>query len=205
VYASHPSPHPAQSALFCRFEQRPKQQRPFVHGVASATTETRMHVPVASLHVSVEQPSVGQATGSPMQLPPLQLSLTVQRSPVSGTSNFRVFHLTTSENYRSFFRGFKIKNGSTNLGGAIYVESPGTALLLNDIVISENSASRGGGIYNEGKLSLARSLVNSNSTVNAPFAGGGGTMSRRAQAGGRARRGWATYKAAQRRRVTTTR
>jgi predicted outer membrane repeat protein len=101
-------------------------------------------------------------------------NLTVQRSPVSGTSNFRVFHLMTSENYRSFFRGFKIKNGSTNLGGAIYVESPGTALLLNDIVISENSASRGGGIYNEGKLSLARSLVNSNSTVNAPFAGGGG-------------------------------
>jgi predicted outer membrane repeat protein len=101
-------------------------------------------------------------------------NLTVQRSPVSGTSNFRVFHLTTSEVYRSFFRGFKIKNGNTNFGGAIYVESPGTALLLNDIVISDNSASRGGGIYNEGKLSLSRSLVNSNSTVNASFARGGG-------------------------------
>jgi CSLREA domain-containing protein len=36
-------------------------------------------------------------------------SLTVQRSPAQGTPNFRIFHITTSQEWRSFFAVFASK------------------------------------------------------------------------------------------------
>ncbi len=99
--------------------------------------------------------------------------LTVQRSTAPGTPNFRVFRLTTNQDWRSYFRGFKIQNGNASTGGAVYLEGATTVLFMTDMTVSNNTATRGGAIFNEGKLSLTRSLLNANATGGAAGAAGG--------------------------------
>jgi hypothetical protein len=107
-------------------------------------------------------------------------SLTIQRSPAQGTPNFRIFHITTSQEWRSFFRGFRIKNGNATLGGGLYLEGA-SKILLTDVALTDNTAFQGGAIYNEGTLCLTRSLVNSNSTSASSNAAGGGIYNAGAQ------------------------
>ncbi len=100
--------------------------------------------------------------------------LTVQRSPAAGTADFRIFHIFP--NVASFLtiRGFKISNGKLpdGSGGGIYNEE-GNFVRLSDLVITGNSANRGGGIANAGLLDLSRSLVSSNTAIGNSGVGGG--------------------------------
>jgi hypothetical protein len=88
--------------------------------------------------------------------------LTVQRSLAAGTPNFRVFNFVPA-----------IKNGNLpdGDGGGIYIGSS-NIITLSDVVVSENTANRGGGVFSEGGLSINRSLIYSNTAV-ANQAGGG--------------------------------
>lgn len=104
-------------------------------------------------------------------------NLTIQRSTVAGTPNFRVFNFVPNIGSLLVLRGLKIRNGSVpdSDGGGIYIGSSNVITLI-DLVVTGNSANRGGGIYNSGALTLTRSLVNSNTAVtngNINGAGGG--------------------------------
>src|ERR1043166_3598503 len=86
--------------------------------------------------------------------------LTVQRSTVTGTPNFRVFHFPAGQS-RVKIHGISIRNGNDSAGGGVYVQE-GNSVGFYDVVIAGNSATAGGGIANFGTVSLVRSLVNSN-------------------------------------------
>jgi hypothetical protein len=60
-------------------------------------------------------------------------------------------------------------NGVPYQGGGIYI-SGGHSVTLNDCVIKDNQADEGGGIYNEGQLTMNRCTVSGNSAI---YAGGG--------------------------------
>ena len=101
--------------------------------------------------------------------------LTVQRSDAPGTPNFRVFNFVPSIGSLLELRGLKIRNGNLpdGDGGGIYVGSS-NIITVSDIVVTENTAKRGGGIFNEGMLSIYRSLISSNSAVLNQNTGGDG-------------------------------
>ncbi len=105
-------------------------------------------------------------------------NLTIQRSMAAATPNFRVFNYIPNIGSLLTLRGLKIKNGKVpdGDGGGIYIGSS-NIITLSDIVVTGNSANRGGGIYNSGLLSLTRSLVNSNTAVtNGNISGAGGGL-----------------------------
>ena len=94
------------------------------------------------------------ATGAPL--------VTLTRSTVSGTSSFGLIHSTAVLT----INGLQISNGNSGvyLGGGILA---GSALNLNDSVISGNSSdSAGGGIATTGKLTMQHSIVSGNTAGN---------------------------------------
>lgn len=99
--------------------------------------------------------------------------LTVQRSTVVGTPNFRVFRFPVGQNRRVNIRAISIRNGNGDAGGGIFVQE-GNTIALFDVAITGNIATAGGGVANFGNLSLVRTLVNSNTATNQ---GGGITSS----------------------------
>ena len=101
--------------------------------------------------------------------------LTVQRSTAAGTPNFRVFNFVPNIGGLLMLYGLKIKNGNLpdGNGGGIYIGSS-NIITLSDVVVSENTANRGGGIFSEGGLSIRRSLIYSNTAVANQSGGGAG-------------------------------
>lgn len=105
-------------------------------------------------------------------------NLTIQRSTVASTPNFRVFNFVPNIGTLLVLRGLKIMNGKVpeGDGGGIHISS-GNVITLSDIVVTGNSANRGGGIFNSGGLTLRRSLVNANTAVtNGNINGSGGGL-----------------------------
>ncbi len=100
--------------------------------------------------------------------------LTVQRSTAAGTPKFRVFHVAQSSGQVDI-TGLTIANGDVSggfqFGGGILNEGN---LTLSGVTISGNAAFGGGGIANP-----SASLTVSNSTIsgNRAFGGGGGGIS----------------------------
>ncbi len=97
--------------------------------------------------------------------------LTVQRDTAGGTPDFRIFHINTGRTVT--ISGLTLSNGSANAaspndrGGAILNEG---TLTINNSIITDNSGSFGGGIYNEGQggasLTITNSTISNNSSSN---------------------------------------
>ena len=90
-------------------------------------------------------------------------SLTIQRTTIPNSSNFRVFHLSSSAQ----LRGLTIQNGNSfGAGGGILAEA---GLGLTDVAIKGNRAISGGGIAFQGAgggpTGLQRCLIISNMTT----------------------------------------
>jgi hypothetical protein len=81
-------------------------------------------------------------------------------------NNHEVF--SVPEGVTSELRGLTVTRGSDNYGGGI--ENDGT-LTLTRYTISSNTAAYGGGLHNEGTLSLTSSTVSDNASSN--YSGGG--------------------------------
>ncbi|WP_455202599.1 choice-of-anchor D domain-containing protein [Kaarinaea lacus] len=99
---------------------------------------------------------------------------------VSGANAIRPFQISTT-NVK--LTGLTISDGraitgSPPRGGGIYIET-GAALTLEGVVVSNNMAISGGGIYTQGTLSLNRSTVSDNQISQSGsyvFAWGGGIL-----------------------------
>jgi hypothetical protein len=94
--------------------------------------------------------------------------LSVQRSTAAGTPNFRIFDI--GGNGQVAISGLTISGGNVvgGIGGGIFNQS-GT-LLLNGVAISGNSSDQGGGgLANNGVVTISRSTISGNSAS----AGGG--------------------------------
>ena len=88
--------------------------------------------------------------------------LTFQRA-ASESFPSRIFHIPNSGT-NAVIRGLTIRNGLSGQlipGGGIRV-GPGCTVLLHDMAILNNAGGSGGGIENEGNLSVMRSLIASN-------------------------------------------
>lgn len=100
--------------------------------------------------------------------------LTVQRSTSSGTPEFRIFRIGSS-NSSSFnnsvsISGLTVSGGKEAHGGSI-LNSQYTTLALESVAVSNNTAYHdGGGIHNSGTLTLTRSAISGNT---AGISGGG--------------------------------
>ena len=71
------------------------------------------------------------------------------------------------------FSQLTLRDGDTVVGGGISI-SAGATVTLTDCVVQGNHASKyGGGIYNQGRLTLERCVVSGNSAATAPGGGGG--------------------------------
>jgi hypothetical protein len=106
---------------------------------------------------------------------PGSANLTVQRSPNSGTPQFRIFRVQLDElnslPIPSMIRGLTLKNGNTaSDGGAVFIYYQ-NIVEMTDVAVTNNTATSGGGIFNAGTLFLKRSLISSNS-ANGLFSGG---------------------------------
>ena len=90
----------------------------------------------------------------------------------------RVFALSSSSISVSM-SGLTIQNGKSTQGGGIY--NAAKLSLANSVVISNTatagSPNVGGGIYNTGHLTITNSFINNNSAPNVSFSGGGGGIS----------------------------
>jgi hypothetical protein len=95
-------------------------------------------------------------------------NLTVQRSAVPATPQFRIFTVSVAGSVQ--VQGLTISNGLTANGGGILNQNNAT-LILRNCSISGNAADFGGGVRNEGILTVISSTISGN-TANA-FAGGG--------------------------------
>ncbi|MES0361991.1 MAG: hypothetical protein ABUK20_13805, partial [Anaerolineales bacterium] len=88
-------------------------------------------------------------------------STVVQAHETAGTSDERVFYITGG--IEATMRGLTIRHGNPTAepesGGGIRNEG---ILTLEDVIVRDNSASTGGGIHNEGTLTLTNSSVNDN-------------------------------------------
>lgn len=88
--------------------------------------------------------------------------LTVTRSTVGGTPNFRIFAITGFHTVT--ISGITISNGhAQTVGGGIY--NDGSTVTLTNTVISGNAASFGGGIYSTAVNSGSAELVVNASTI----------------------------------------
>jgi hypothetical protein len=96
--------------------------------------------------------------------------LTIQRSHVSGTPDFRIFNITRG----GTLSGLTISNGRADTGGGIEY-SDRAVLTISDCVISGNSAaSVGGGIFNAGANASAATITVLHTTISGNTAGTGG-------------------------------
>jgi Dockerin type I domain len=95
-------------------------------------------------------------------------SLTVARSSASGTPKFRVFKVNAGVQVK--LEGLTISGGSADSGGGI--DNEGT-LTLADGVISGNSAYSGGGIANAGTMSVTDTNISANSASGTSTQDGG--------------------------------
>ena len=96
--------------------------------------------------------------------------VTLQRSTVSGTPDFRLIETTADLT----LQGVTLKNGnSTAYGGA--VEATYALVTLANSVVTGNSALGGGSIHAQGgAVTLVDSVVSNNQATSANFTGGGG-------------------------------
>lgn len=89
----------------------------------------------------------------------------------------RVFHVITGTQNVTI-KGLSISDGSvTGSGGGGLLMEPGTSLVMKDSVIAHNQASYGGGIQNNGSLTLVNTTIFSNTATSGSIAGGGGIFS----------------------------
>ena len=92
-------------------------------------------------------------------------------SVVIHASTGRVFEITNTAN--AAISGVTIESGDAPTGGGILVDS-GTSLELQDAIVSANlAATSGGGIENDGSLTITGSTIENNSTIGAGGTGGG--------------------------------
>jgi len=100
--------------------------------------------------------------------------LSVQRSAVSEMPKFRIFNVSPASVVATI-SGLTISNGNvlgSGNGGGIY--TAGT-LTLSSAVLSGNSATNGGGIWNQfGALTINRSTLSDNSVSHPTISGSGG-------------------------------
>jgi CSLREA domain-containing protein len=100
-------------------------------------------------------------------------SLTVQRSTVSGTGNFRIFFINGGKTVA--ISGLTITNGmlvGSGAGGG--VRNLGTLSLTNCVISNNTATGQGGGVHSNGSLSLTDCIVSGNTTTNPIGAFGGG-------------------------------
>ncbi|HEX8564509.1 MAG TPA: choice-of-anchor Q domain-containing protein [Pyrinomonadaceae bacterium] len=152
----------------------------------AALTESNYIAGFDSISFSLPLPSVISLTGLYGELQiydsvsingPGARALTIERNGNQGFNNFRIFQISGS-NTSTSISGVTITNGnSTNHyssdscfgeGGGICARSG--SLSLTDVTVRNNTSRSGGGIYNGGNLSVARSTINNNQ---ASTAGGG--------------------------------
>lgn len=91
--------------------------------------------------------------------------LTIQRTSAPGSIPFRILHIPNTGTTAAI-RGLTIRNGLAGVffsGGGIRI-GPGAAVQLTEVAILNNTAATGGGIANEGNLTITRSLIGSNSS-----------------------------------------
>jgi hypothetical protein len=99
-------------------------------------------------------------------------SLLIQRSSAIGTLDFRIFNI--SPGYKVVISGLTVSNGRDDAGGGIYNEGD---LTLNDCVISGNVATEnGGGIVNLSSLAIKNCVIRGNSVAGETGDGFGGGM-----------------------------
>ena len=88
--------------------------------------------------------------------------LTIQRSMVAGTPNFRVFHVPNGRNILNM-RGLTIRNGNAaGASGGGLLAGTESIVNLTDVAITGNHANAGGGIAAFGIMTVLRTLINSN-------------------------------------------
>ncbi len=90
--------------------------------------------------------------------------LTVQRSTVAGTPNFRIFRVPQTQAF-VFIRGMTIRNGNDITGGALFVQEGGFVGLYDSAIIA-NRATSGGAITVFGRLVIHRCLIAGNTADN---------------------------------------
>lgn len=96
---------------------------------------------------------------------------------IDGDGIDRVFHIDPggSGSYTVQIVNTTVQNGSAHVGGGIAVSGENDALILEDSIVYDNvSAWNGGGIYNDGTLTLTDSEVYSNTSTAIAARGGGG-------------------------------
>jgi CSLREA domain-containing protein len=104
--------------------------------------------------------------------------LTIQRSAAAGTPIFQIFSFAPiNGNFNDFISGVTISNGdatgtfSSNMSGGGILNSSFCALTLTDVVITGNTSTNGGGLYNDGTATLTNCKITGNSSPN-----GGGIL-----------------------------
>ena len=104
--------------------------------------------------------------------------LTIQRSAAAGTPIFQIFSFAPiNGNFNDFISGVTISNGdatgtfSSNMSGGGILSSSFCALTLTDVVITGNTSTNGGGLYNDGTATLTDCKITGNSSPN-----GGGIL-----------------------------
>ena len=97
--------------------------------------------------------------------------LYVLRSQAPGTSKFRVFNIASNVNVA--ISGLQISNGNADSDAGGGISNNGTLSLTNVVVGFNSALLGGGGIYNPGVLTLTNSIVFGNATNS----GGGGISS----------------------------
>jgi hypothetical protein len=93
-------------------------------------------------------------------------STIVQATATPGIAPDRVFHIIRGVTVT--IQQLTIRHGSARSGGGLW--NQGTLTLTNSVVSSNSSSFEGGGLFNEGTLTLTNSMVSSNSSSS----GGGG-------------------------------
>jgi CSLREA domain-containing protein len=100
--------------------------------------------------------------------------LIVQRSTASGTPNFGIFHVGSfSGTPIVTFSGLTISNGSGNFDGGGIGNRNGNVSVVYCTITGNSSSSAGGGLTNQGVLTVTNSTINDNSAATSGGSGGG--------------------------------
>src|SRR5439155_6157186 len=96
-------------------------------------------------------------------------SLVIKRSSAIGTSDFRIFNVSSGNVTIS---GLTVSNGRDDVGGGIYSQG---SLTLNDCAVTGNIATEsGGGIFNTSEMIISNCVVRGNSAAGETWDGFGG-------------------------------